>query len=227
MGNLTNLKLDNPKLSNPIWLLTAFVVVISLPLLNVIFGSVTIYILPVSYSLLVIFGMLAVSTSSRTFLTGLVMGFSLIVVLWFNYSTGASNKSIVLQHLLNLSFFVLLLVFLGRNVLMAKSVSLPVIYGVACGYVLIAAIFSLLFAILDLYAPGSLSQNGAMVAEFDYLYFSFVTITTLGYGDIIPATEAAQSLVILTATSGQLYLALVVAVIVGKFLANFKEQRPN
>ncbi len=223
-GSLTNFKLDNRNLSNPLWLLIALFFVIALPLLNVIFGSLTIYILPVAYTLLVLFGMLAVSTSSRTFLVGLVLGISLMIVLWLNYSSGSSRWSVLLQSYLSLAFFALLLVFLGRNVLMSPKVTLPVVYGVASGYVLIAAIFSIFFTILENAVPGSLSAGGPEVSDFDYLYFSFVTITTLGYGDMIPVNEAAKSLVIICAVCGQLYLALVVAVIVGKYLTNLRFQ---
>ena len=50
------------------------------------------------------------------------------------------------------------------------------------------------------------------------LYFSFVTISTLGYGDISPLTPQGQAVAIFVAISGQLYLAILMAMLVGKFL---------
>jgi len=54
----------------------------------------------------------------------------------------------------------------------------------------------------------------------DFIYFSFVTMTTLGYGDIIPVSSLAKSITILVSISGQLYLAILVAMLVGKLLSN-------
>ena len=57
--------------------------------------------------------------------------------------------------------------------------------------------------------PGSLSE---------YLYYGFVTLSTLGYGDITPTAPLARSLSIFVAIGGQLYLVIVMAMIIGKFL---------
>ena len=54
---------------------------------------------------------------------------------------------------------------------------------------------------------------------FDYLYFSFVTLTTLGYGDITPLSHLSRSTAVLLAITGQLYMTILIALLVGKFLA--------
>ena len=56
----------------------------------------------------------------------------------------------------------------------------------------------------------------------DYLYFSFVTMTTLGYGDVTPVSSTAKSTTIIIAIAGQLYLTILVAMLVGKFLSKTK-----
>jgi voltage-gated potassium channel Kch len=77
----------------------------------------------------------------------------------------------------------------------------------------------LLFVILDLYAPNSFSNILAEQDTFStFIYFAFVTLTTLGYGDISPLTPLARSLSTFTALFGQLYLVIIMALIVGKFL---------
>ena len=66
---------------------------------------------------------------------------------------------------------------------------------------------------------------GEALPQFhDYLYFSFVTVTTLGYGDITPANALAKSIVIVIAISGQLYLTVLVAMLVGKYLSIKQEK---
>jgi hypothetical protein len=58
------------------------------------------------------------------------------------------------------------------------------------------------------------------VGFHDYLYFSFVTLTTLGYGDITPVSAFAKSLTIFIAITGQLYLTILIAMLVGKYLSS-------
>jgi uncharacterized membrane protein len=67
---------------------------------------------------------------------------------------------------------------------------------------------------------GGIKFAGSGAIEFhDYLYFSFVTMTTLGYGDITPVSSFAKSVTTLIAVMGQLYLTILVAMLVGKFLS--------
>jgi hypothetical protein len=98
------------------------------------------------------------------------------------------------------------------------------IYGALCAYLFIGILFALLYAHLEYRAPGSFnvgndallemaSEEASMVPLFTY--YSFVTLTTLGYGDITPATDHARSLAWLEALIGQLYLAVMVATLVG------------
>ena len=53
---------------------------------------------------------------------------------------------------------------------------------------------------------------------YDFIYYSYVTMTSLGYGDIIPITKESQSLALLMIMTGQLYLAVIIAINVSKFL---------
>ena len=61
----------------------------------------------------------------------------------------------------------------------------------------------------------SIAQNQSFEHQFSFLYYSFVTLTTLGYGDIFPVTTAAKACAILEAVIGQLYLVITIAWLVG------------
>jgi len=74
-----------------------------------------------------------------------------------------------------------------------------------------------LYVLVDTLIPGSF--NSTLLAGKDYLYFSFITLSTLGYGDIAPVNGPAQALAYTEALVGQLYLTILVARLVGLYIA--------
>jgi voltage-gated potassium channel len=106
----------------------------------------------------------------------------------------------------------------GSQVLLTGEVDLNVIVGSVALYLLIGYIYALFYTILLEFSPNAL--NGVEAGLwYDNLsittYFSFVTLTTLGYGDISPSTSVAQVIVILEAVTGMFYLAVIVASLIG------------
>jgi hypothetical protein len=81
---------------------------------------------------------------------------------------------------------------------------------------------AVLATVIELNSPGSyafapaLAHVGAVppLAEFRFVYFSFVTLATVGYGDISPVSPAAQTLAWMEAVAGQMYVAIVIAALV-------------
>jgi uncharacterized membrane protein len=66
--------------------------------------------------------------------------------------------------------------------------------------------------------------GGAAKGFHDYLYFSFVTLTTLGYGDVTPVSSLAKSVAMTIAVAGQFYMTILIAILVGKYLSNAAEK---
>lgn len=115
-------------------------------------------------------------------------------------------------------FFIYVVSALIRQLARAKVVTKAVILQAINGFLLLGLAFSLLFGIIsviDSHAFGY-SAGGEMHSQ-DAVYFSFVTLTTIGYGEILPLQPYSKSMAILTGVSGQLYLAVIVALLVGKF----------
>ena len=100
-----------------------------------------------------------------------------------------------------------------RHVREERSVTIPTMFGVLCIYLLIGMFFAFVFGVVDHLATTPFFTNG-QEDQSDFLYFSFTTITTTGYGDFVPATNLGHSLAITEALFGQIYLVTVVAVIV-------------
>ncbi len=93
-------------------------------------------------------------------------------------------------------------------------------------YLLIAMMWTFIYRVMEILYPGSfaIAHSKLLDAENIYLYFSFVTITTLGYGDITPIGSHAISMAVLEAITGQIYLVVVVAWFVGMYVSRKSKQ---
>jgi hypothetical protein len=93
------------------------------------------------------------------------------------------------------------------------------VYAALSAYLLIGVCWGVAYAAMTRVLPGSLLSGGVVppagIGMGDAIYFSFVTLATLGYGDLVPATPAMRGLAVFEAVIGQLYLALLVARLVG------------
>ena len=94
------------------------------------------------------------------------------------------------------------------------AVSLHTMFGVLCIYLLIGSLFAFCDGIIDSAGTTPFFAQTSHATVSDLLYFSFATITTVGYGDLTAATDLARALAIAEALTGQIYLVTVVAVIV-------------
>ncbi len=92
------------------------------------------------------------------------------------------------------------------------------------GYLIIGLIGGFLAAGLEYLFPESYFHSTGMLLDlYNYIYYSFVTMTTLGYGDIIPITEKSQALALMLVISGQLFLSVIIAINIAKFMQQRKK----
>ena len=105
------------------------------------------------------------------------------------------------------------------NVVMAPRVDLDIISGAIAVYLLMGIAWSVVFVLIEGVQPGSFALGGAERGTIwsQLLYFSFATITTLGYGDVAPLTPLARTWAILEAVCGSMYLAVLISRLVGLY----------
>ena len=130
--------------------------------------------------------------------------------------------------LLLLSFFVSTAFKTAKQVLFTGVIDGNKILGAICLYLLLGLIWAVLFTLLQLELSGSfqaMQHNNQWYVLFpDFVYFSFVTMTTLGFGDIAPTLPIARFLVYLEAIVGQFYLAILVASLVGSRMSTLSNK---
>ncbi len=110
-----------------------------------------------------------------------------------------------------------------------KDVTADTILGGIAVYLMLGLVFALLYSIVEIVAPGSFlfANQGTTSANLEntadrfpvLLYFSYVTMTTLGYGDVVPITGFTGGLATTQAITGQLFLAILMARLVGLYIA--------
>jgi len=100
----------------------------------------------------------------------------------------------------------------------SETISENEILGLVNCYIIMGFIWAFIYAFVEAFQPGSFSyrQSGELLVDV-FIYFSFSTLTTVGFGDITPATDFAQRLCIVEAMAGQFYFALVVAYLLSKY----------
>lgn len=168
---------------------------------------------------ILISGLFAADFSKAIFRILFSVGIIVVIVTIFNMVFQDIKGLKILTFLLNTLFFIFVTIALVSHVAGAKKVYVSTLLCAINSYLLIGLTLSILALILDLFSPGSFAQIDPMEEGFStFVYYGFVTLSTLGYGDITPNTEMARSLSIFTAVFGQLYLVMIMALIIGKYL---------
>lgn len=120
------------------------------------------------------------------------------------------------------------IIFIGYIIILVLShifredeITLETIYGSIVVYILIGLMWTFLFRLVEIIHPNSFSLAEVFAPESkkNLFYFSFVTLTTLGYGDVTPVSFPAKSVALLEAIVGQMYIAVLIARLVGIHIA--------
>ena len=114
--------------------------------------------------------------------------------------------------------------WIGRDIFTTSEVTVDIVRGGISVYLLIGFVWALLYGIVNTLDANAFSQPLVRVDSYlRTIHFSFTTLTTLGYGDIVPLSEIAQVLTNLEAIIGQMYSSIFIAILIGSYLA----QRPS
>jgi len=176
------------------------------------------FAVPSLFTVLALTALATVAKNRRTLIVGILLAVPAILIHWIAPSGEPSLAGGISGDL----FLIWVTIAILAHGLRAQRVNSEVLFAVACVYLLLALIWAMGYGIADGLQPGTLAYPEALLGATDdpsgrglHTYFSFVTLTTLGYGDITPVTDAGRLLAMLEATLGQLFLVIVVARLVG------------
>jgi voltage-gated potassium channel len=167
----------------------------------------------------------------------LILGIPAVVFLVGSHAIPGDfgRGAFILGRLCNGVFLGFTVALIIRTVLTQSRVTADTIVGGVCGYLLIGALWTDLYCLQEVAEPGSFSVSSALNADLadadtrrELLeYFSFVTLTTVGYGDIVPTARTARALAAVEAICGQFYLGVLVAGLVSLHVGAGDKSEPS
>jgi voltage-gated potassium channel Kch len=195
------------------------VVFVVLPLAGI--GLVGRLLVDVAFSLMLISGALA--TNRNVVLTWIIITLTVggLVVHWVGMST-LSFRHPVLDAVLIMLLFGCFVVVLMLQVFRAGQITLHRILGAVAAYLSVGIAWGFAYLAASLCNPDAVHFSRRLdpreIPAARYIYFSFVTLTTLGYGDAVPGDPLARTLAVAEALTGQLYPAVLIAGVLGMAL---------
>ena len=201
--------------TNVILLFSLILIIFVLPA----FASLGSFITSALLCTIVISGLFAADFSRTAFRVIFFLGTLVVLAILINLFFPDFQNFNALTFLLVTLFFIIVTIALVAHVASAKEVYSSTLLCAINSYLLIGLTLSILLMIMDLFLPGSFTEVDSLSGNLSvFTYYGFVTLTTLGFGDITPDTELARSLSTFTALFGQLYLVIIMALIIGKYL---------
>jgi hypothetical protein len=138
----------------------------------------------------------------------------------------ASTTVVLIGHCLVVAFYFWAAVLIVASLFRQHDLTLDSIFGTICGYLLLGMAWAVLYAMLDTLWPASFAMSNHLADQAQaadarihlFTYFSFITLMTVGYGDVTPVSTAARTCAWLEALTGQFYIAVLVAGLVSALL---------
>ena len=207
--------------SNPkyILFLISLVLLIIVPPLYSVSDSATI-LFDLIYLIVLFLGSLYTSNSVRNLL--ILISLAIMTYITHLFLEATSQIKFV-NAIFTISFFFIVFTNLIKFVLKEKFIDANGIYAAISGYLVLGVMAAPLFYMIERHFPGAFTIHANYVI-YDFIYYSFITLTTVGLGDIVPIHPFAKAVTIVVSIGGQLYLTILIAIIIGKYMFNFSRK---
>ncbi len=202
---------------NYLFLLIALMIMITFPVLLLLFDN-TFWVFHICYNLVILTSILYSYEFNHKITVVSVIGTLAFLSYWLEVFID-SDLTQSTNLFISFVFFSFLIYRLMISTVQEKNVTINTLYAVSVGYLLLGFMGFWLLTFLDVLIPESFVGNFSPYRGYDLIYFSFVTLTSLGYGDIQAINPEGKAVCLLIGIVGQLYISFTVAVIVGKYLS--------
>ncbi len=162
----------------------------------------------------------AVSHRKRsTFIWAILLASLTVISGWTQaFDGGEANTAhpiyLILAHCFSAALYIYIASFLFKVILIEDEITVDQIFAAVAIYIFIGLTWAHFYGITEVFQSNSITGNDG--SDPDFVYFSFVTLTTLGYGDMLPATLMTKALVIVEAITGVMFVAILISTLVGR-----------
>jgi len=226
LGRYARFSTDDP--SGRYLVLTFWIIILIAIFPYFVNGNLGFFIYSLLLTFVLISAVFTITGRSKYAILALVLIVPALIVAWISFFIDSDLLKEV-SSLLSLMVMILVTFSIFLEVVRSRTpIPRHVIWGAIAVYLLIGLSFATLYNLTYLITPSSFYYgiDPNLVLDFsDFVYFSFVTLATLGYGDIVPLTDQARSFAILEAITGSLYLAVLIAKIVSLSLVSSQDSK--
>ena len=205
-------------------LLSILTLLLIIPLFHGIFKLNT--LIDISITAIFLSSLYAISQKAQNLRIAAGLILPIIAGMWLANLMNIPNIRL-LADLCSILFFAFIIIIILSALLKENIVTLDVIYGAVVVFLLMALMWAFIFDIIETLKPGSfqVTANHSQGTRVHFVYYSFVTITTVGYGDILPVSLIARAFSILEMVVGQFYLIVLIARLVGINITQSMEKK--
>ena len=209
------------------FLLAGLVVYLVLgPLARQLLGEMGGFVLMTALCCILVIGIFTLRKSRALFGVGIGLAAIAILLTIADLFISQNNTLILLLLVDILVFFCISITLAIRDLFDDGPITINRLLGGICIYILLGMCWSIVYMFLLVWQPDSFAGLAPDTADstlfWDIIYFSFVTLTTLGYGDITPILPVARSLAYTEALTGQLFIAILIGTLVGNIAGRLK-----
>jgi hypothetical protein len=207
-------------------LLVILVVLLAGP--PVLFGfGLSIEWFDVLMALLLLSAILSLCFDRRQRMFALLLGIPTILICLGGHAlSGTANVSVLFfGHLCGVLFLLGSAGLIVKSLFNSRSLTFDSIFGAVCGYLFLGLAWAMSYSMIETVQPGSFQISQSLRTSGDHpqphvlMYYSFVTLTTVGYGDVTPISPTTRTFAWIEAITGQFYLAIIVAGLVSMLVA--------
>lgn len=150
-----------------------------------------------------------------------ILGFLALIFTWIDFYIPGNLTLDYITQLAYAAYFLYFTIELISRIVISNEISPNLVYASIAGFFMLGLCGATLASVLELAIPEAykLPDNVSFHKFENFIYYSFVTITTVGYGDMLPIHPASKMLAIILCVSGHLYSTVVLAIIIGKYIA--------
>ena len=163
-------------------------------------------------------------TVSESYRSRRLIGAAIVLIVLFSvaggllgYTRDGSDVFSGLVYTVNAALYLIAPVLIGVHLVRRKVVDAQTLLGAIAAYVMIGMMFAFSYRAIGEFQSGPFFGGDGEGSMADDLFFSFITLTTTGYGNLVPAENPGQSLAVLEAVTGQLFLVTAVAKVVASW----------